>query len=244
MIPPIVFAFAGKALVYAFKELGKESKPAAPSPNREPEAKPRRQDRSGVAQSSQPAPPRKIISLVGRTSVGKSSLGNALAGEEAFSVGVEHGTTSQAQSIPFRHGYWLQDTPGLLDGETYDLVVMNAARSSELVVFVAGQLYRQELDFLRELGAFQSAWNRSRGARPRRSTAIFLNACDLKALTMPSRERTVELDALGAQIGDCLPGGIVLSGAAAPVDGAAPEIAALEEYLAGFLRRSASWSVA
>ena len=185
--------------------------------------------------------PQKVITVVGRTSAGKSSLANALLGQEAFATGVEHGTTSEVMATPFRAGYLLYDTPGLLDGETYSRAVLDTAKDSELVIFLTtGQLYRQELDFLRDLCTLQAAWNRTRHSRPARSTLVFLNACDLKERTMPSVERSHEITALKAQVSPWLAAETVLTGAAAPLDGGPPWIASLEGYLAHFFQQAAA----
>jgi predicted GTPase len=179
--------------------------------------------------------------LVGRTSSGKSSLGNALTAAPTFDVGIEHGTTSRFLAVPFRGGFQLQDTPGLLDGDHCSGAVLNAAKASALVILLTtGQLYRQEIDFLGELCTAQAFWNRTRGTLPRRDTLVFLNAADLKERTMPTSGRANELAALKTQVSPWLEREAVLSGAAAPLDGGPPWIGSLEGYLAHFCRQSAA----
>lgn len=102
------------------------------------------------------------IAVFGRVSTGKSALGNALLGRDAFSVGVLHGTTTTAEHAALdeaRHdGLVLIDTPGIneLDGEARERLAFEVAEVSDLVVFVCdGDLTRDELDALKTLAATQ-----------------------------------------------------------------------------------------
>jgi GTPase len=102
------------------------------------------------------------VAVFGRVSAGKSALGNALLGHEAFRVGVLHGTTTQAAHAPLDEagapGLVLIDTPGIneLDGEARERLAFDVAEVSDLVVFVAdGDLTRDELDALRLLAGTQ-----------------------------------------------------------------------------------------
>jgi GTP-binding protein Era len=102
------------------------------------------------------------VAVFGRVSTGKSALGNALLGREAFSVGVLHGTTTDAEQAMLdeaRHdGLVLIDTPGIneLDGEARERLAFEVAEVSDLVVFVCdGDLTREELDALKTLAATQ-----------------------------------------------------------------------------------------
>ena len=224
----------GAILKAMFK--GGTTTPARDTPGQKPPETPR---------ASAPAltllPPEKTICLVGRTSAGKSSLGNALTGTSPFAVGIEHGTTTGFQAVPYHGGYELQDTPGLLDGEQYSARVLDAAKQSELVIFMTtSQLFRQELDFLRDLCVTQNRWNRTRKpTEPGRCTLVFLNACDLKERMMPSTRRANELAALKAQVTPWLGPDAVLTGAAAPLDNSPPWIASLQGYLVHFCQQSA-----
>ncbi|MEO8988510.1 MAG: GTPase, partial [Rhodanobacter sp.] len=82
------------------------------------------------------------VAVFGRVSTGKSALGNALLGREAFEVGVLHGTTIEAGQATLdeaRHnGLVLIDTPGIneLDGEARERLAFDVAEVSDLVVFV------------------------------------------------------------------------------------------------------------
>jgi len=82
------------------------------------------------------------LAVFGRVSVGKSALANALLGEDAFDVGVLHGTTREATPRAWREvagsGVHLIDTPGIdeLDGEARERLAFEVAGISDLVVFV------------------------------------------------------------------------------------------------------------
>ncbi|MEP7185705.1 MAG: GTP-binding protein [Rhodanobacter sp.] len=102
------------------------------------------------------------VAVFGRVSTGKSALGNALLGREAFPVGVLHGTTIDADQATLdeaqQDGLVLIDTPGIneLDGETREKLAFEVAEVSDLVVFVCdGDLTREELDALKTLAATQ-----------------------------------------------------------------------------------------
>ncbi len=102
------------------------------------------------------------VAVFGRVSAGKSALGNALLGHEAFRVGVLHGTTTQAAHATLDEagapGLVLIDTPGIneLDGEARERLAFDVAQVSDLVVFVAdGDLTRDELDALKLLAGTQ-----------------------------------------------------------------------------------------
>lgn len=95
------------------------------------------------------------LAVFGRVSVGKSALANALLGEEAFDVGVLHGTTRDATPRPWREvagsGVHLIDTPGIdeLDGEARERLAFEVAGISDLVVFVVdGDMTARERDAL------------------------------------------------------------------------------------------------
>jgi small GTP-binding protein len=102
------------------------------------------------------------IAVFGRVSAGKSALGNALLGREAFEVGVLHGTTTLAEQAMLdeaeHDGLVLIDTPGIneLDGEARERLAFDVAEIADLVVFVAdGDLTRDELDALKVLAQTQ-----------------------------------------------------------------------------------------
>ncbi|MEO8810660.1 MAG: GTP-binding protein [Rhodanobacter sp.] len=102
------------------------------------------------------------VAVFGRVSAGKSALGNALLGRDAFQVGVLHGTTTEAERATLdearQDGLVLIDTPGIneLDGEARERLAFDVAEVSDLVVFVCdGDLTREELDALKTLAATQ-----------------------------------------------------------------------------------------
>jgi GTP-binding protein Era len=113
------------------------------------------------------------VAVFGRVSTGKSALGNALLGREAFRVGVLHGTTVDADHAMLdeakQDGLVLIDTPGIneLDGESREKLAFDVAEVSDLVIFVCdGDLTREELDALKTLAATQ------------RPLLLALNKCD------------------------------------------------------------------
>jgi GTPase len=100
------------------------------------------------------------VAVFGRVSAGKSALGNALLGRDAFAMGVLHGTTTEADAVRLDEaahaGLVLIDTPGIneLGGEAREKLAYDVAEVSDLIVFVAdGDLTREERDALRTLAA-------------------------------------------------------------------------------------------
>lgn len=98
------------------------------------------------------------ISAIGRVSVGKSSLLNALLGKDRFSVSVLHGETKQVslgewQSVK-TGGVFLQDTPGLneINGKDREKLALDVAQRSDLVLFVIdGDMTHSELQALKTI---------------------------------------------------------------------------------------------
>ncbi len=96
------------------------------------------------------------LSVFGRVSTGKSSLLNALIGEERFSVSPIHGETRysamEAWTEQEAGGVFLIDTPGLDEagGEDREALAREVAGRSDLVIFVLdGDLTETELDALK-----------------------------------------------------------------------------------------------
>lgn len=96
------------------------------------------------------------ISAFGRVSTGKSSLLNALIGEERFSVSPLHGETKlssmQSWSELEAGGVFLIDTPGLDEagGEDREALAKEVAGRSDLVIFVVdSDITDTELDALK-----------------------------------------------------------------------------------------------
>ncbi len=95
------------------------------------------------------------LSVFGRVSTGKSSLLNALIGEERFTVSPIHGETRyssmQAWTEEKVAGVFLIDTPGLDEagGEDREALAKEVAGRSDLIVFVLdGDITETELDAL------------------------------------------------------------------------------------------------
>src|SRR5210317_88604 len=96
------------------------------------------------------------LSVFGRVSTGKSSLLNALIGEERFSVSPIHGETRfssmQAWNEVEAGGVFLIDTPGLDEagGEDREQLAKEVAGRSDLVIFVIdSDITETELDALK-----------------------------------------------------------------------------------------------
>ncbi|MEW5833934.1 MAG: GTP-binding protein [Pseudomonadota bacterium] len=180
------------------------------------------------------------VAVFGRVSAGKSALGNALLGREAFAVGVLHGTTTEAAQAPLDEaaadGLVLVDTPGIneLDGEARERLAFEVAEISDLVVFVCdGDLTRDELDALRTLAATQ------------RPLLLALNKADRYG----ERERTDLLEHLRGKVAGLVAPDDVLAVAARPapqrvvdehgerLEPIPPQVAALRERLRAIAER-------
>ncbi len=98
------------------------------------------------------------LAVFGRVSTGKSSLLNALIGEEAFAVSPLHGETKQSAMQAWTElesgGVFLIDTPGLDEagGENRELLAKEVTQRSDLVIFVVdSDITESELDALKFL---------------------------------------------------------------------------------------------
>ena len=96
------------------------------------------------------------ISVFGRVSTGKSSLLNALIGEDRFSVSPIHGETRYSSMEAWNEeevgGVFLIDTPGLDEagGEDREALAREVAGRSDLVIFALdSDITETELDALR-----------------------------------------------------------------------------------------------
>ncbi len=82
------------------------------------------------------------IAAVGRVSVGKSSLLNALLGKNEFKVSPLHGETTQIDMADWKEenagGIFFVDTPGLneVDGESREKMTRDLAARVDLILFV------------------------------------------------------------------------------------------------------------
>lgn len=98
------------------------------------------------------------LAAFGRVSTGKSSLLNALIGEDRFTVSPLHGETQRSSMQAWREeeagGVYLIDTPGLDEagGEEREMLAKEVAGRADLVLFVVdGDITETELDSLRTL---------------------------------------------------------------------------------------------
>ncbi|SEV82966.1 GTP-binding protein [Luteibacter sp. 329MFSha] len=159
------------------------------------------------------------VAVFGRVSAGKSALGNALLGRQAFTVGVLHGTTTEADAARLDEaaaaGLVLIDTPGIneLGGEAREKLAFEVAEVSDLIVFVAdGDLTREERDALRALAStrrplllvlnkadrYSDDEREGLLERLRQHTASLVRREDVVAVAaLPSPRQVVDIDADG-----------------------------------------------
>lgn len=147
------------------------------------------------------------VAVLGRVSVGKSALLNALLGEERFAVDVLHGTTTIASAAGWQeaqHGRWhLIDTPGIneLSGEERERHALAVADRADLILFVCdGNLTATELS------ALVSA------ARVGRPMLLVLNKAD----RYTRREAEELLAHLKTRVASWIPAELVVAAAARP----------------------------
>ena len=147
------------------------------------------------------------LSAFGRVSTGKSSLLNALIGEDMFSVSPLHGETRQSSMEAWNQvetgGVFLIDTPGLDEagGEDREALAREVAGRSDLVMFVLdSDITDTELDALKALLA--------RG----RPVLVVLNKSDLYT----ARERDALLRSIRAKTKQIIDPAYVIATAAHP----------------------------
>ena len=161
------------------------------------------------------------IAVFGRVSVGKSALGNALLGREAFATGVLHGTTRARDTQRWQEvagqGLHLIDTPGIneLSGEDRERLAFDVAGISDLVIFVVdGDMTQTEIAALSTLSKTQRplllALNKADRfsedererllARLREHAAGMVQAADVIACAArPADKRVVQVGSDGAE---------------------------------------------
>ena len=147
------------------------------------------------------------VAVLGRVSVGKSSLLNALAGSEVFSTSPLHGETRRVDRTAWQSydagGVFLIDTPGLDEagGEGREALAYEAAQRADLILFVAdGDLTSGELDALRQLHGQDCL------------VLLVLNKSDRYS----PDERDALLASLHRHTGDMVPAGNIIAAAADP----------------------------
>jgi len=134
------------------------------------------------------------IAVFGRVSTGKSSLLNALIGEQRFAVSPLHGETKKTSMQEWSEveaaGVFLIDTPGLDEagGEVREEMAREVAHRSDLVIFVVdGDITDSELAALRTLLA------RGRPVVIALNKADLYTSSELDALLASLREKTTGL---------------------------------------------------
>ena len=105
------------------------------------------------------------IAAFGMVSRGKSSVLNALMGQDVFKVGATHGTTVNRAAQRWQHGspdrpglegakLVVVDTPGIdeVGGEVREALARDVARHADLILFVvSGDMQRTEIEALSSL---------------------------------------------------------------------------------------------
>jgi GTP-binding protein Era len=162
------------------------------------------------------------LAAFGRVSTGKSSLLNALIGEDRFTVSPLHGETKQSSMQAWREeeagGVYLIDTPGLDEagGEEREALAKEVAGRADLVLFVVdGDITETELDSLRTLltrgRPVIVVLNKSDlftndeqqqllAALRRRTTGLIDPAHIIAAAAQPRPQAVVEVDAHGNEV--------------------------------------------
>jgi GTP-binding protein Era len=147
------------------------------------------------------------IAAFGRVGVGKSSLLNALLGENRFYVSALHGATQRPETATWRQNTGghvvLYDTPGIneIDGKQREQLAHEVAARSDLVLFVVdGDLTDTELRALRLL------------ANENRPLLLVLNKAD----RYTASERELLLSSLTAHVRGLVDARTVVTCAAAP----------------------------
>ena len=139
-------------------------------------------------------PPEDWITFVGPTSAGKSRLANDVLGQSEFKVGAEHGTTTEADGIPYKNGWSIVDTPGILDGDELAEIAAAAARRSKIIVVcLDGEMYRPTFEWLEHVLSSIKHGNQV-------LVVPCLTKSDLREATMPSRDRLKVSARLNEQI--------------------------------------------
>ncbi len=134
------------------------------------------------------------LSVFGRVSTGKSSLLNALIGEQRFSVSPIHGETRfssmEAWAEEEAGGVYLIDTPGLDEagGEDREALAREVAGRSDLVIFVLDSDITQT-----ERDALRSVLAQGRPVLVALNKADLYTRAELEALLQSVRSKTAGL---------------------------------------------------
>jgi GTP-binding protein Era len=147
------------------------------------------------------------IAVLGRVSVGKSSVLNALVGERRFSTSALHGETKQNEMACWDEqvsgSLYLIDTPGIneIDGEARERMAQEVSQRSDLVLFVIdGDMTDSEYSALQGL------------AREHRPLLLVLNKCDRYTAAQRQQLR----DSLLARLEHIIPPGNLVEVSADP----------------------------
>jgi len=147
------------------------------------------------------------IAVLGRVSVGKSSVLNALIGEHRFSTSALHGETRQNKMAHWDEqesgSLFLIDTPGIneIDGEARERMAREVSQRADLVLFVIdGDMTDSEYTALLDL------------AHEHRPLLLVLNKCDRYSVAQREQLRT----SLLARLEQIIPPGNLIEVSADP----------------------------
>ncbi len=147
------------------------------------------------------------IAVLGRVSVGKSSVLNALIGEQRFSTSALHGETKRNEMARWNEqesgSLFLIDTPGIneIDGEARERMAHEVSQRSDLVLFVIdGDMTDSEYEALQQL------------AQEHRPLLLVLNKCD----RYTTEQKTELRDSLLARLEEFIPAENLVEVAADP----------------------------
>ena len=147
------------------------------------------------------------IAVFGRVGAGKSSLLNALVGQELFATSPLHGMTRDAERVPWQavnqEHVQLIDTPGIneMDGQEREALATELARRADILIMVCeGDLTEREFTALQSLAA------------RKRPLLLVLNKSDRYS----SGETRLLLQSLRERCAEFLPPDRILTAAADP----------------------------
>lgn len=180
-----------------------------------------------------PSTPKKFITFIGATGVGKSSTANALLGYTAFRTGVDHGTTTSVMAKEYQKGYSILDTPGLMDHIDFSSLVWSSVKESEITIYtVTQQLFRKEIEMVEAIRNFQKSDSYNR------KLALYVNMQDIAKISKTSATRIQEISLIRQQVSQWIPPEQVVLGSAHPMQSenkSLPQVKELESLIQKFI---------
>lgn len=163
-------------------------------------------------------PPKKVITLIGKTNAGKSSTANALLGRAVFQDSPTQTTTTFIQEAFYRENFKIRDTPGILDQINIVQSIIETTRDSSLIIYVTmEELLRPEIEIISKIYTSQQYLDKLSGTSNKRYLAIFINAIDKMEYLMTRSERELVLVRIRDQVASWIPNTHIVTGSAAPL---------------------------